>query len=76
MTEVYNEEVGAKWPLPLGQPTVHVSEEFVTFGEVKLPRGSHQSQENLLLLRSSFNILHSLATCVHHKWLSILVRFL
>lgn len=74
MTEVYMEEVGSKWPLPEGQPPVRVTESSVCFGGVTLNKGHHQSNENLLLLRSAYKSLQSLAICVHQKWLSILVR--
>jgi hypothetical protein len=74
MTEVYIEEVGSKWPLPEGQPPVRVTESSVSFGGVTLDKGHHQSNENLLLLRSAYKSLHSLAICVQQKWLSILVR--
>jgi len=76
MTEVYIEEVGSKWPLPEGQPPVRVTESSVSFGGVTLEKGNHQSNENLLLLRSAYKSLHSLAICVQQKWLSILVRIL
>lgn len=76
MAEVYHEEVGSKWPVPEGQPPVRVTESSVCFGGVTLARGHHQSNENLLLLRSAYKSLHSLAICVHQKWLSILVRIL
>jgi hypothetical protein len=76
MTEVYIEEVGSKWPLPEGQPPVRVTESSVSFGGVTLEKGNHQSNENLLLLRSAYKSLHSLAICVQQKWLSILVRSL
>ncbi|XP_059478111.1 midasin [Neocloeon triangulifer] len=73
MMEVYEEEVGSKWPVPKGQPVVRVCEDHVTFGGVTLARGNCQGNESLLLLRSSYQTLHSLAVCVHQKWLSILV---
>jgi midasin (ATPase involved in ribosome maturation) len=76
MTEVYIEEVGSKWPLPEGQPPVRVTESSVSFGGVTLEKGNQQSNENLLLLRSAYKSLHSLAICVQQKWLSILVRSL
>ncbi|XP_046665626.1 midasin-like [Homalodisca vitripennis] len=79
--KVYNEELGDRYPLSAEQPGIVVTPSEVVFGEVVVPRqcGSDgevnivdRASENMVL-RSQLAPLRSLATCVNHNWLSIVV---